>query len=491
MHDNLFLSAFFILTLGVLHVFGQEVETSRFTFSSSENGQSGLKLASPGAPPRIVVSKADLPGVQRVANDLASDFGLVLGTNATVVNSDIAPESGSGAAIIIGTIGSSGLVDALVTSNQINVTEIEGKWESYVSQVINDESGSPVALAIVGSDLRGTTFGVYDISEQIGVSPWYWWADVAPKKREYIFAPSTSRIQGPPSVKFRGIFFNDEAPALTNWAKANFPKSQYGNPFTSQFYAKVFELVLRLKGNYIWPAMWDGMFYIDDEKNGPMATEYGIFMGTSHHEPMARADKEQGRFCSGAWDWSRNQANVKKFMTEGATRARNWTTIFTLGMRGSGDAASATLTSKSLEEVIKFQQSALTSATGKPLSEIPQAWVMYKEVPGYWQKGMDVSDDVTLLWSDDNRGNIRRIPTAKERQRSGGSGMYYHFDYVGSPRNYKWINTIQLQKTWEQMHLVYERGNQMMWIANVGDLKALVSHYIEHSLSPLPQLTSR
>ena len=450
-----------------------DTSASSFTFSSTANGQAGLQLAGPDSPPQILVSSGDLPGVRRAASDLAADFGRVLGTNATVLNKDAVPTDAPSPAIIVGTIGSSKLVDDLIASKLVDVSKIKGKWEAYISQPIAGKDGSPGALAIVGSDLRGTSFGVYDISEQIGVSPWYWWADVPPTKRQYIFAPAEAKVQGSPSVKFRGIFFNDEAPALTNWANANFPKSQYGNPFTSEFYGKVFELLLRLKANYLWPAMWNGMFYVDDAKNGPLATEYGVYIGTAHHEPMARADKEQGRFCSGRWDWASNQANIKKFMTEGASRAKNWTTIFTLGMRGSGDAASATLTSKSLEEIIKWQQSTLQTEVGKELSEIPQAWVMYKEVPGYWQKGMDVSDDVTLLWSDDNRGNIRRIPTEKERQRRGGSGIYYHFDYVGSPRNYKWINTIQLQKTWEQMHLNYVSGNQQMWIVNVGDLKAL------------------
>jgi hypothetical protein len=456
-----------------------DTNTQFLTFPASPDGQSGLQLAGPGNVPQILVSSVDLPGVQRAANDLAADFGRVLGTNATVVVTDTLPWASGGSgpskpAIIVGTVGSSRLVDALIASNQVDVTPIQGKWEAYISQPIS--SGTvPAALAIVGSDLRGTSFGVYDISEQIGVSPWYWWADVPGKQRTYIFGPTASRIQGSPSVKFRGIFFNDEAPALSGWSKQHFTVSQYGNAFTSGFYARVFELVLRLRANYVWPAMWSGMFYVDDAANGPLATSYGVFMGTSHEEPMARAEKEQGHSLQGSWDWNGNKANVQKYMKDGAVRAKNWTTVFTLGMRGTGDTASTTLTAKSLEEVISWQQATLKDVVGKDLSQIPQAWVMYKEVPGYWQKGMNVSDDVTLFWSDDNRGNIRRIPTAKERLRRGGSGLYYHFDYVGSPRNYKWINTIQLQKTWEQLHLAYQSGNQMMWIVNVGDLKALVS----------------
>jgi hypothetical protein len=443
------------------------------TFADKANGQSGLQLAGPSAPPVILISAKELGPAARAAKDLAADFGRVLGKNATVTTATTLPKSGDAPAIIIGTLGSSELIDQLVKDNQLDAAAIRGKWEAYASQVVTDANGKPVALAIAGSDVRGTIFGIYDLSQQIGVSPWHYWADVPPKKRQYIFAPTVSKVYGPPSVKYRGLFINDEAPALSNWVTQHFPRGKGGNSVTAPFYAHILELTLRLKGNYFWPAMWGKMFYLDDPENGPQAHAYGVFVGTSHHEPMARSDAEQSRYCQ-PWDWTRNKANIQKFMTEGVTRSKNWETVYTLGMRGSGDAASATLDSKRLEEVIKWQRSTLQSTLGKPLDEIPQAWVMYKEVPGYWQKGMDVGEEVTLLWTDDNRGNIRRIPTAKETARKGGAGMYYHFDYVGSPRNYKWINTIQLQKTWEQMNLAYERSIRNIWIANVGDLKALV-----------------
>ncbi|KAK4229827.1 hypothetical protein QBC38DRAFT_77710 [Podospora fimiseda] len=449
---------------------------SVFTFTS---GATGFQLGGPGLAPEIRVAPNDLPGVRRVANDLALDFGRVLGVNGTVVVADwsstISQKSTSSKPIIlVGTVGQSSLIDNLVSAKKLDTTAVANKWETYSYQVISSPwDGRDSVFVIAGSDLRGTVFGVYDVSEQIGVSPWHYWADVPATKRQHIYANSNVRTEGPPSVKFRGIFLNDESPGLTGWGRTKFTPSQYGSPFVNDFYKLIFELVLRLKGNYVWPAMWSSMFYLDDTRNGPTATEWGIFMGTSHHEPMARADKEQGRLLRGSWDWRGNKAGVQSFMEEGATRSKNWSTIYTLGMRGSGDAASATLTSSALEEVISWQQSVLARVTGKPLSDIPQAWVMYKEVPGYWQKGMKVSDDVTLLWSDDNRGNIRRIPIGNEGSRRGGSGMYYHFDYVGDPRNYKWINTIQLQKTWEQMTLCYDRGIDRIWIANVGDLKGL------------------
>jgi hypothetical protein len=454
------------------------------TFSNEANGQDGLLLASPSAPPAILVSAKELGPAARAIKDLAADFGRVLGKNATITATTTLPKSGDAPAIIIGTLGSSELIDQLVKDGQLDATAIKGKWEAYASQIVTGADGKPVALAIAGSDARGTIFGAYDLSQQIGVSPWHYWADVPPKKRQYIFAPTVSKVYGPPSVKYRGLFINDEAPALSNWVTGRFPKGSGGNSFTSPFYANVLELLLRLKGNYFWPAMWGKSFYLDDTQNGPLAHSYGVFVGTSHHEPMARSEAEQQRYCQ-PWDWTRNKANIQKFMTEGASRSKGWETLYTVGMRGSGDAASPTLNSKTLEEVIKWQQTTLASTLGKPLSEIPQAWVMYKEVPGYWQKGMTVGEDVTLLWTDDNRGNIRRVPTAAELNRKGGSGMYYHFDYVGSPRNYKWINTIQLQKTWEQMHLAYGTGIRNSWIVNVGDLKALVCWFGHRLQFPL------
>ncbi|KAB5515085.1 hypothetical protein GE09DRAFT_1196189 [Coniochaeta sp. 2T2.1] len=450
-------------------------QSLRFIFT--EDGGGGLKLAESGTAPEIRVAPNDYPGVIRVAKDLATDFGRVSGTNGTVVSVDwtaAVSKKSPNPIIVIGTIGKSSLIDGLVSAKKLDVSSIAGKWEAFTTQVVSEPwEGQDAVFVIAGSDMRGSVFGAYDVSEQIGVSPWLYWLDTPPKKRQYVWAQETPYVEGPPSVKFRGIFLNDEDPALTGWGHANFKSSQYGSAFGSDFYRRIFELILRMKGNYLWPAMWSSMFYLDDAQNGPAASDWGIFMGTSHHEPMARADKEQGRFLKGSWDWKSNKAGCQAFMKEGAVRAKNWATMYTLGMRGSGDAASATLTSQALEDVIHWQQATLKEVLGKDLSEIPQQWVMYKEVPGYWANGMNVSDDVTLLWSDDNRGNIRRVPIGKEVDRRGGSGMYYHFDYVGSPRNYKWINTIQLQKTWEQMSLAHARGVRNIWIANVGDLKAL------------------
>ncbi|KAF2840450.1 glycoside hydrolase family 115 protein [Patellaria atrata CBS 101060] len=442
------------------------------TLTFSEGGE-GLKLASSGLAPTIVLDSKEWPGVTRAANDLTNDFGLVIGTKGKVVTGT--SSIGAAPAIIVGTIGKSAIIDSLVSSGKIDVSAIKGKWESFTSQLVTDPvSGVASALVIAGSDKRGSIYGIYDISEQIGVSPWYWWADVPPKKKTVIFAADKLKVQGPPSIKYRGIFLNDEQPALTNWIN-----QFYGGKYNSNFHVKVFELLLRLRANYFWPAMWNSKFYVDDSKNGPLADEYGIVMGASHTEPMARADKEKVK----PWDWNSNQNNLKKYMQDGVTRAKNWETLWTMGMRGDGDTASPTLTAASLTSVINYQQSILKSTLGvSDLSKVPMMWCLYKEVGGYYQQGMTVPNDITLLWSDDNSGNIQRLPVGNELSRPGNAGVYYHFDYVGDPRNYKWINSIQLTKTWEQMHLAHDKNATNIWIVNVGDLKPLeipISHFLD------------
>jgi hypothetical protein len=304
----------FAALIGNAIAIGQPVS---FAFAPIEGG---LGLSVNGSGPTILIDSKDWPGVIRAGNDLANDFGLVTGTQGEVLSS--ANGSSNVPLIIAGTIGKSPIIDNLVASGRLDVSAVEGKWESFVSQqVLNPADGIASALVLAGSDKRGTIYALYDVSEQIGVSPWYWWADVPPKKKTDIYALPTKKIQGPPSIKYRGIFINDEQPALTGWVKANYGK------YDSRFHARVFELLLRLRANYFWPAMWDAKFYVDDVKNGPLADEMGIVMGTSHTEPMALADKEKVK----PWDWKSNQDGLKKYMQDGATRAKDWETLWTLG----------------------------------------------------------------------------------------------------------------------------------------------------------------
>jgi hypothetical protein len=288
-----------------------------------------------------------------------------------------------------------------------------------------------------------------------------------------------------PTVKYRGFFINDEAPALTGWANKIYPQSPYGAPFGADFYKHVFELLLRSKANYLWPAMWNGMFNVDDPRNAPLADEYGIVMGSSHTEPMARATKEWTKVANGtdaSWQWATNNKTIYKFFEEGATRAKPYENLITVGMRGYDDtAASKDVQTEVLEAVVNAQQEILTKVHGNA-SEVPQMWCLYKEVQDYFEAGMKVPDWVTLLWTEDNWQNIRRLPVGDEKKRSGGAGVYYHFDYVGDSRNYKWLDTIQLQKTYDQMRLAKDREADRIWIVNVGDIKPgeiAISHWFD------------
>ena len=413
----------------------------------------------------IFVDRSDYPGVVRAAGDLQADINRVVGRSPKLIDSG-APK---GDAIIIGTIGHSALISRLAKSKKIDVSGITGKWESFFLQVVDHPlPGVPRALVIVGSDKRGSIYGIYDLSEQMGVSPWYWWADVPVQRRDGVFVKPGKFMQGPPAVKYRGIFLNDEAPSLTGWVNEKF------GGYNHQFYTKVFELILRMKGNYLWPAMWNSAFNEDDPLNPKLADEYGIVMGTSHHEPMLRAQQEWKRHGTGPWDYTKNADELQKFWAEGVERNKNYESIITVGMRGDGDMPmSKDANVALLERIVSDQRKIIAEHVNPDVTKVPQDWALYKEVQEYYEKGMRVPDDVTLLWSDDNWGNIRRLPTPEERKRTGGAGIYYHFDYVGGPRNYKWLNTIPIAKVWEQMNLAYRYGANRIWIVNVGDLKPM------------------
>ena len=390
----------------------------------------------------VYVDPSDFPGVARAANTLRGDIARVSGLTPTQA-------LGARETIIAGTIGKNAIIDRLIRERRIDVSGIVGKWESFLIQVVpHPQSGIDSALVIAGSDKRGTIYGIYDLSEQVGVSPWYFWADVPVVHRDALFVRPGRYVEEEPAVKYRGIFLNDEAPALTGWVKAT-----YGN-YNHEFYEKVFELLLRLKANYLWPAMWNNAFNEDDPLNAKLADEYGIVMGTSHHEPMLRAQQEWKRHGKGPWDYSRNEDVLRAFWEEGVRRNKAYESIITLGMRGDGDMPMSRESNTALlERIVADQRKIIAAEVNPDVTKVPQDWALYKEVQEYYEKGMRVPDDVTLLWCDDNWGNIRRLPTAAERLRSGGAGVYYHFDYVGGPRNYKWIDTNPIPKIWEQMNL--------------------------------------
>jgi hypothetical protein len=382
--------------------------------------------------------------------------------------------------IIIGTINGSSTIKKLISDKKLNTDDIKNKWEAFKLQTIsNPIKNIQNALVIVGSDKRGAAYGTFTLSEELGVSPWYWWADVPVKKKQQVYFKKGEYNFPSPSVKYRGIFINDEAPAFSGWTKEKFCGVNH------LMYEHMFELLLRLKANYLWPAMWGNAFNNDDTLNPILANKWGIVMGTSHHEPMLRAQQEWKRYGKGQWNYDSNKVVLDSFWKKGIENMDHHESIVTIGMRGDGDMPMTQGTAISLlEKIVANQRKIIEEVTGKPASETPQDWALYKEVQDYYDKGMRVPDDVTLLLCDDNWGNIRRLPKLNDKPRSGGYGIYYHFDYVGDPRNYKWINTNNIARVWEQMHLAYEYGVKNIWIVNVGDLKPMefpISFFLDYA----------
>jgi len=404
--------------------------------------------------------------VQIAAASLADDFERVTGVRPVLSSSDMRARGDLQGVptIVIGTVGCNRLIDRWVSEGELR--DLKGRTEKYVIKTIGRH------LVIAGSDKRGTVFGIYELSQQIGVSPWYWWADVPVAKHDKLYVKRGEYSDGEPRVRYRGLFLNDEAPCLTSWVENTFG-TRYGD---HRFYAKVFELILRLKGNFLWPAMWGWAFYADDELNSRTADDMGIIIGTSHHEPMARNHQEYARKRGewGPWNYQKNQQRLDRFFREGIERMRGTDDIVTIGMRGDGDEAmSEDADTRLLQRIVENQRKIIKEVTGRPARETPQVWALYKEVLDYYDKGMRVPDDVLILLCDDNWGNLRRVPTAKERQHPGGWGLYYHVDYVGAPRNTKWLNVTPSQNMWEQLTLAADYGLDRMWILNVGDLKPM------------------
>ena len=455
----------FIL-IGLLTVAERAYALGQVEYVTAEPGAGSFPLYREGTVAAVSVDPNDFTGVIRAAGDLVSDIHQVTGRRPEWLRGQtgLPPR-----VIIVGTLGKCALLDRLVREHKLNVQKIAGQWESFLIQVVAQPcAGVDQALVIGGSDQRGTIYGIYDLSEELGVSPWHYWADVPARKRNTAWVKAGPVVQGPPAVKYRGIFLNDEAPDLTGWANHTF------GGYNHAFYTNVFELLLRLKANYLWPAMWNNCFNEDDPLNPQLAGAYGIVMGTSHVEPMMRADKEWNRlgYTAKDWNFAANPDRLKAFWEAGLARNRPYENIITMAMRGKIDtpmSAGANITL--LEQIVAAQRELVARVYGTNAAAVPQLWALYKEVQEYYEKGMRVPDDLTLLWCDDNWGNLRRLPAANERGRAGGSGIYYHFDYVGNPRNYKWVNTSPLPKIGEQMNLAYHYGADRIWIVNVGHLQ--------------------
>ncbi len=451
------------------------------SFLAKEKSRGVFALVENGNPAAILVSNTDHAGVVRVAKLFQKDLTQVSGKNAELV---VGEEAGYANVVIVGTIGHSTLIDKLIKEKKVDAAALKGKYEQFlITPVKQPMKGVDNALVIVGSDKRGTIFGMFELSAQMGVSPWYWWADVPTKMRQDIFVKPGKHTLGEPKVKYRGIFINDEAPALRNWAQEKF------GGFNHKFYEKVFELILRNKGNYLWPAMWRPAAFADDDPESPrLADEYGIVISTTHHEPMMRAHDEWGRFNGGDWNYRTNKEKLREFWRGGIERMGDFESVVTLGMRGDGDEAMSEETAVSLlQEIIADQRKIIADVTGKPAEETPQVWAVYKEVQDYYDKGLRVDDDILILLCDDNWGNLRILPKKEDRSRKGGYGIYYHFDYVGGPVSYRWLNVTQIERVWEQMNLAFEWGVKDLWIVNVGDIKPMelpISFFLDFAWDP-------
>lgn len=399
-----------------------------------------------GSTDTIAYDPADFECVRMAVANLRKDFKAVAG-------SECAP-------IVVGTAGKS----KAVAKYKAIAKQLRGKWEQYV---ITTDKGK---LVVVGSDRRATVYGIYELSRQIGVSPWYWWADAPIAKHKEIYAKAGQYTDGEPAVRYRGIFINDEWPSFGGWATKKF------GGVNAKMYAHLFELLLRLKANYFWPAMWATAFNEDDPECPALADRMGIVMGTSHHEPMMRSHKEytSRRAEVGPWNWATNSERIDKFFRTGMERNKDYDNLVTIGMRGDGDTAMGKGDDgdniKTLADVVRGQRKIIEDIYGAP-DAVPQLWAIFTEVQRYYDAGFTVPDDVTLLFCDNNWGYIRRAGTEAERARKGGLGLYYHIDMNGGPWNDRWVNTTTLPKLREQLGLAYATGLDRIWIINVGDLK--------------------
>ncbi|MEU4743286.1 glycosyl hydrolase 115 family protein, partial [Actinosynnema sp. NPDC023658] len=452
-------------------------------------------LAANGKAAPLFVSATDHAGVVRVVDDLRDDVQRVTGARPAV--STGTPSSGE--VVLIGTLGRSPVIDGLAAAGKLDVERIRGKWETSLQQVVeNPVEGVDRALVIAGSDQRGTIFGAYDVSRRIGVSPWHYFDDVPARKHDAVYVRPGSYSQGTPAVKYRGVFINDENPSTGRWARAAFgpglAPGQAGG-LNHLYYEKVFELMLRLKANYLWPAVWGRAFAEDDPQNHATAKRYGVVMGTSHEAPMMRGIEEWKRNPTryggtGEWSFVRNATAVQNYWADGIRRMEqeDFEGVVTLGMRGEGDTSLPDGDGVGLmQDIIASQRAILDRESDTPLTEVPQVFTLYKEVQRYWDRGLRPPDDVTVVFADDNWGNMRKVPDPRLAARSGGYGMYYHFDYVGGGRNYKWVDTVNLANTREQLDLSYRSGIDRLWVVNVGDLKneeAPTQFFLDYAWNP-------
>ena len=443
---------------------------------SPESSEGAFPLVTSDRQAVIVYDAADAEVVGTVAQCLADDIAAVTGKKITVKSSI----SEGDLPIIAGTLGQSAIVDGLAAAGKIDAAAVEGKWEVYGLQLVdNPAEGVDRALVVYGSTPRGTAYGLFELSRQMGVSPWIWWADVAPATMSEVYVTGDKMISKEPSVKYRGIFINDEDFALQPWAAKGLDK-QYNN-IGPNTYARVMELLLRLRANTLWPAMHlcSEAFWAN-KANLPVAKKYDVMLGSSHCEQMLRDNEWEWRHApwngnNDNWNYVTNKSQIQRYWEERVAESVGYDAMYTVGMRGVHDWGISGYPStqdkvRGLTEIIAFQRSLLDKYMGDA-TQVPQLFIPYKEVLDAYNAGLQVPDDVTLCWVDDNHGYIRQLPVPKEQARQGGNGIYYHFSYWGGPHDYLWLCSHSPALTSYELSKAYDQGVQTLWVINVGDIK--------------------
>ena len=442
------------------------------TISDSPDG-AAFPLVHNGVAAHIYVDPADAAVVRIAADALAGDIERVTGVRPQVKTALDPPGDN---VVIIGTLDGCDAIQQLAGSGKLDVSAIKGQWETFkITTLDSPLPGVGGALVVAGSDRRGAAFGAFELSGQMGVSPWVWWADVTPDKKQALYVKGTDETFGPPSVKYRGVFLNDEDFGLKPWAAKTYePETGDIGPKT---YAAIFELLLRLKANHIWPAMHNCTRAFNHyDRNKVVADEYAIVMGSSHCEQMLRNNVDEwDHNTMGAWNFKENRESVIKYWQDRVEANGQYENVYTMGMRGIHD--SGMVGGDSLEEKVEIiaqvirAQRELLKSVNPDVTQVPQVFIPYKEVLELYWGGLQVPDDVTLVWADDNFGYIRRLSDPGERKRSGGAGVYYHISYWGPPHDYLWLNTTPPALIWEEMLKAYDYGARRVWIVNVGDIK--------------------
>lgn len=443
----------------------------------TKNAPDAFCVASEAQCATIYVSPSEHVLVDKVAGLFADDVARVTGHKPEV------NRSGKVAArqcVVVGTLGHNAFIDKLVKQGKVNAKGLRGSWERYTVQVVDKPAkGIDKALVVVGSDKRGAAYGLLSLSEKMGVSPYYWWADVPVERKPSVWV-SGGETSKSPSVKYRGLFINDEDWGLKPWASKTFePKLGDIGPKT---YAKVCELILRLKGNMLGPAMHTctGAFYTHPESK-LVADSFGIVITTSHCEPLLvnnASKKEWDLQRDGDWNYATNAKAVWNKWNSRLTEAARFDNIYTMGMRGLHDAGlrgnlPIDQQVELITKVIGDQRALLTKHTGKRITDVPQIFVPYKEALDIYEHGLKVPDDITLVWVDDNYGYMKRVSNPEEQHRKGGSGVYYHLSYLGAPHDYLWLNTTAPVLMYEELMKAYHAGAERYWLLNVGDIKPM------------------